>query len=269
MGDDVLAEQPQGFHHLFVADRPHLEQRHDLIDAHALVVLDVLDAVVRVADAEAPAVLNERTGGHLVGAGGVGVHGPLVVPLVVLRHAGRVVPLPDVGVAYALLLPVPVDDGFGALKGFLPVFHAEAHGVAGDAGIYQFGGRFGIRDSVPVDSDEVLGPVQADAGLRQAAQSLASHLFGGEFLADRLPDWRMRFLHGLGDDLPGRNVVVLALEGEGLFRPGSGDDLQVLFDHFRYVGQVGAVGHHLVGIARAADAEVNAAAGQHVQRGHA
>ena len=59
---------------------------------------------------------------------------------------------------------------------------------------------------------------------------------------------------------------MLALVGEDFLSPRAGYDLQVFLNHLGNVGQVGAVGHHLVGITGPANAQVNAAAGQHVQR---
>src|SRR5437870_462209 len=53
VGNNVLAEEPQRVFHLRIGGRPGLEDGHNLIGSHALVVFHHFDALIRGPDAEA------------------------------------------------------------------------------------------------------------------------------------------------------------------------------------------------------------------------
>src|SRR5579862_2282855 len=118
VGDDLLAEEPQGVEHLLVARRPDRAQKDHLLDAQRLVHLDKADAFGRSPDAELLALLADLGGRRLARVG------PRrealvarVIALVVGRHGGRVVVAPHQAGALALLLDVPANELAAALGG--------------------------------------------------------------------------------------------------------------------------------------------------------
>src|SRR5262249_61747628 len=124
VGNDVRAEAPPRVFPLRIGGRPGLEDRHDLIGSHALVVFHHLNALIRGTDAEA-------TGGEdLLGADalahlGIPLHTTHVVAIAV-RHVLGVYPSPTALVVAQADVDIPGSNLCTPLSGPLLVLVAKA-----------------------------------------------------------------------------------------------------------------------------------------------
>ena len=80
---------------------------------------------------------------------------------------------------------------------------------------------------------------------------------------------RMRLLHRFRQYFAARDLVVGAVIGDFRLGPDPRQDLGKLLPHAARVLQIGAVRDELIGIAGAANPDINPAAAQYVERCHA
>ena len=196
------------------------------------------------------------------------LHVSFVVALVVGRDGSGVNAAPDQAGAFPLLVHVPLDQ-FRAAGGDHPgVFVAVARGHQRGLVVNHAGDRLGSVYCVAVQLDGRADLLQPAFAAHESAKTQLSSPKGSAFAGASGPQWWVGPLQGFGQYLAGRDLKILSLVGNNLFRPASGQHLGKLLPHAAGVFQVAAVGGQLVGIPGTSDADIHPAIAEDVQGGH-
>ena len=199
---------------------PDGTQQKDFLDAERFVPFQKSDAVRGRADAERGAALPHLLGRGLPRmrpAGETLIAG--VIALIIGWDRGRIIVAPHQAGALTLLLEIPADELGATLRHNLRILMAVA-------GRHQRGtaGGFGSRDRrrlqrILIHRHEVLDAVRASLAAEQPAHAETPRQPRRLVAAAGGPQRRVRPLHRLREDLPGRNLVVRPLVRDDVFRP--------------------------------------------------
>src|SRR5215469_13836835 len=270
MRDDLLAKEAKGVEYFVVRCRPDGTQQNCLLDPEGFVEFEKADAVSGRTDAELRAFFAHLLRRRLVRMRPAGeALIARVIALVVRRYGGGIVVTPHQAGALALLLDVPADE-LGAAPGDDPrilVAIARRHQRSTWRGASPL--ARGRRQRVPIERHQLSYTVGASFAAEQPAHSETPRQTRGLVAAASRPQRRMRALHRLRQDLAARDVVVGPVIRDLLFGPGARQHLGQFLPHAARVAQISSVGRQLVGIAGAADPDIDAAMAQNIERRHA